>query len=146
LQNYVVHNLGMEDAADQGHQQNYEREEGQDRIGRNREGEGMNLGSHEIAQSGADQPPGTDGRRADGTLPYSIGRGERRDGGGNHRGSFIVTEACRDAQKGAELKFQCVITEVFLSLLKLSRVTVIRDYGLEIMAPGRTQGRNAISF
>ena len=45
----------MKDAADKGHQQDDEGEERQNRIGRDREGEGVDVGAHQIFHGGKDQ-------------------------------------------------------------------------------------------
>ena len=48
LQHHFVHHARMKNAADQGHHQHDEGEERQDRIGGDREGEGVHLGPHQV--------------------------------------------------------------------------------------------------
>ena len=88
----------MKDAADEGHQQDDEREERKDGISRNREGEGMNFGPHQIFQGGKDQALGRARRAAYGTLPYGVGLGKRRNGWMGH-GTVHRSRGGRERQK-----------------------------------------------
>jgi hypothetical protein len=57
LQDNVIHRLRMEDALDHGQQQHNEREERQDGVGSDREGVGVDLGLHQVAQGRPAVPP-----------------------------------------------------------------------------------------
>src|SRR5258708_30396328 len=58
---YSVHHLGTNDVSDQCHQQQQEREEGQNEVGGDREGKGVHIGPKQIARGGAQNAFGWSG-------------------------------------------------------------------------------------
>ena len=116
LQHHLVHDGRMEHAPDHGHHQYNKREEGENRVGGDRECKSMHIGAHQVLDRGKHQP----GRPARGRAAWGgLSLGRSRNGRIRHgEVAFIVTEAPISLTKVGNL-VSGAVTGYFLILVKV---------------------------